>query len=168
MFANKPLLLCVLFSLGLFFTGCDGKRVFDDYTKLDDYKWPAAKVLSFKVEIADTLSAHNVFVSLRNISQYPYSNLYMQFGTQAPGTKLVEQRLQFRLANDEGQWLGKGAGDLWDNQIAVLQGVRFQKAGTYVFTLRQDMREDPLLGIADAGVRIEKAEAAVKTVQKSK
>ncbi|MBK8414603.1 MAG: gliding motility lipoprotein GldH [Bacteroidetes bacterium] len=62
------------------------------------------------------------------------------------------------LASPEGRWLGEGLGDIWDNRILFKENVQFTQPGEYRFELNQAMRINPLPGIMDAGIRIEKVD----------
>lgn len=65
--------------------------------------------------------------------------------------------VELTLADPSGKWLGSGMGDIWDNRVLFKQQFRFPEKGTYIFTLEQAMRIDPLPQIMDVGIRIEKA-----------
>ena len=60
------------------------------------------------------------------------------------------------MSAPDGRWLGDGLGDIFDNRILFKEGVKFPQAGEYRFELFQAMRINPLPGIMDAGIRIEK------------
>jgi gliding motility-associated lipoprotein GldH len=78
--------------------------------------------------------------------------------TTFPNGKFSTDTLECILADEKGKWLGKGLGDIYDNQIPFKRNVRFPQAGTYVFEIQQGMRSDNIPLIMDVGLRIEKAE----------
>jgi gliding motility-associated lipoprotein GldH len=63
--------------------------------------------------------------------------------------------VEIMLATPEGKWMGKGLGDLWDNQILFKRNVTFPEPGEYKFEITHAMRANPLTGILDGGMRIE-------------
>ena len=65
--------------------------------------------------------------------------------------------MELTLASPDGNWLGDGLGDIYDNRILFHRNVRFPQRGEYRFEIYQAMRLNPLPGIMDAGIRIEKA-----------
>lgn len=65
--------------------------------------------------------------------------------------------LQCILANAKGEWIGDGAGDIFDNKILVTKNIRFPEVGTYHFSFEQGMRVNPLPLIMDFGITIEKS-----------
>jgi gliding motility-associated lipoprotein GldH len=137
-------------------TSCDSRRVFEKNQELPDYTWEKGKALKFTVDIQDTLTSHNVYVNLRNGSSYPYSNLFLFVTTHAPKGGMIKDTIELTLADAKGKWLGKGLGDIWDNQILYKRNVRFPFKGTYTFELEQAMRNAKLPSVMDAGIRIEK------------
>lgn len=152
---GKTLLASVLVVL---YTACDSQRVFEKNTELPDYVWDKNNILKFNVDIQDTISPHNLYINVRNSSSYQYNNLFLFVTTRSPKGAVVKDTVELTLADAKGQWLGKGLGDIWDNQIPYKTNVRFPFKGTYTFELEQAMRNAKLPFIMDAGIRIEKAE----------
>jgi gliding motility-associated lipoprotein GldH len=140
----------------MMFTACDPRRVFEKNLELPGYTWEKGKTLKFTVEIQDTLTSHNIYINLRNGSNYPFSNLFLFVTTHAPKGGMIKDTVELTLADTKGKWLGKGLGDIWDNQILYKRNVRFPFKGTYTFELEQAMRNAKLSSVMDAGIRIEK------------
>jgi gliding motility-associated lipoprotein GldH len=113
--------------------------------------------IKFEVDIQDTISAHDFYVNVRQATGYPYSNLFIELSTQYPDKKVQKDTLECILANERGEWLGDGAGDLWDNKILFKKNLKFPYKGKYTFTFTQGMRLDPLPLILDVGMCIEKS-----------
>ena len=156
---KKSFLVPLMVSLVLLvLSSCDSSRVYEENIKLSDNNWPAAKGLVFQTTITDTVSAHNVYLNIRNASHYPFSNIFLFLNTTFPNGQLDRDTLEIMLATPEGKWMGRGLGDIWDNRILFKKNVSFPQAGEYRFELIQAMRLDPLPGIMDAGIRIEKSE----------
>jgi len=146
------ILLCVIF-----FFGCDSSRVFEENKQIEKNEWDQNSPISFQVPVTDTATSYNVYINIRNAGFYRFSNLYLFINTGFPGGQLQRDTLECTLAAPDGRWLGEGLGDIWDNRILFKQGVKFPQQGEYRFELIQAMRTNPLPGIMDAGIRIEKA-----------
>ena len=140
----------------LLLTACGGDVVYSKYETLPEEGWSMKNKLNFEMDITDTQSLNNVFLTVRHADSYPYSNLFVFLTTEYPDGKKITDTLECVLANQKGQWKGDGAGDLWDNKIPLKQNVRFPLAGKYKFTFEQSMRVDPLPLILDFGMIIEK------------
>ncbi len=119
--------------------------------------WDAEKPLVFQTVITDTINPVNVYLNIRNAGAYPFSNIFLFLNTRFPQGQIDRDTVEIMLATPEGKWLGNGLGDIWDNQVLFKSNVRFPQKGEYRFELTQAMRMNPLPGIMDAGLRIEKA-----------
>ena len=66
-------------------------------------------------------------------------------------------RFEIKLADLDGEWLGKGSGNLYSYQVSALTNFKFPEKGTYTFSIEQNMRDNPLHEVNDVGLRVEKA-----------
>lgn len=140
------------------FSACDSNRVYDKFESIEENSWMYQDVKNFEFSIEDTSLSYKVYVLTRNTSAYNYSNLYMLLSLETPSKKNTEERMNFLLADDSGKWLGEGSSGLYTCKIKIKDNVKFSEIGTYKAILKQDMRDNPLLGIADVGIRVEKVQ----------
>lgn len=142
----------------VFFVSCSNESIYDKYAPIPGMKWNAKSPVVFNVEIEDTVSAHNVYINIRNSSKYENMNLFLFVHTTAPsGAELVDT-FECTLADDRGKWLGRGWGDIYDTRFLYKKQVRFPVKGEYSFEITQAMRTEELLHISDVGLRIDKLE----------
>ena len=151
---KKPFLLILLF-LGLFFS-CDSKRVFEENFVVEKGIWHVTNKIKFDVAITNLLLRYNVYLNVRNTTDYPYSNLYLFLNTGFPDGKMSRDTLELTLADYDGRWLGSGMSGVKFSRFLLQKGVQFKQKGTYHFELEQAMRVKELKGIRDIGLRIEK------------
>lgn len=137
-------------------TACDPGRIYDQSLAINDASWDRDSVLHYEVAIDDSLQLSNFFISIRNNTDYPYSNIYLFLTTEFPNGHATTDTIECILADKKGQWLGTGSGRLKDNLIMLQQSLRFPLSGTYNFYIEQGMREENLPGIEDVGLRVEK------------
>ncbi|MCE3277827.1 MAG: gliding motility lipoprotein GldH [Bacteroidetes bacterium] len=147
----------ILMSIVLF-SSCNDNRIFEENKAIPESGWDTSNVVSFNVEIKDPSTPANFFVNVRNADGYPYSNLFLFVKTKFPNGKQSNDTLECMLADDNGKWIGKGIGDIYDNRIPFKRNVRFPIAGNYIFEIQQGMRVSNVPLIMDIGLRIEKAE----------
>ncbi|MFO8236068.1 MAG: gliding motility lipoprotein GldH [Bacteroidales bacterium] len=136
---------------------CNPDRIYNESTDLKNAKWDTSNVLSYRFNIEDTINAHHVFFYVRHTSEYQYQNLYLFVETTSPEGFTVKDTLELMLANDKGQWYGKGWGDVFEVSVPYKEYVRFPKSGTYTIDIQQGMRANPLKHVTDFGIQIEKA-----------
>lgn len=151
----QPLAFCCTL---LFLSACDNKRIFEENASIPDNNWASTNKIKFEVPIKDPATTANFYINIRNADGYPYSNLYLFVKTTFPNGKFSTDTLECVLADERGKWLGKGLGDIYDNQIPFKRNVRFPQVGNYVFEIQQGMRSETVPLIMDVGLRIEKAE----------
>ncbi len=148
----------LLLSGVLLFSACDASRVFEENQQVKDNNWAVDDAKVFLANIDDTSAAHNVYINIRNAAHYPFSNIFLFLNTTFPGGQIDRDTLEIMLAGPDGKWLGEGLGDIWDNRILFKKNVSFPQKGEYRFEFTQAMRVDPLPGIMDVGIRIEKSQ----------
>jgi gliding motility-associated lipoprotein GldH len=151
-----PLLLLII---NVFFSSCSNNVVYSKYQSFENNEWYAKNKAVFDVEMTDPNSFHDISVMVRHADAYPYSNLYLFLTTTYPDGKVTLDTLECILANQKGEWMGNGAGDIFDITIPLKQSTRFPLAGKYNFAFEQAMRTDPLPLIMDFGFEIKKSKS---------
>lgn len=149
------LILSILSVLAVGTISCDTNRIIDQNVEIENGSWNQEDVKSFKFEILDTIPSYNVQVNLRNTSTYAYSNLYLFVELESPSGKFFKDTLEITLADKNGRWLGSGVGNIWQNQIDLVRGVRMNEIGEYSISVSQGMREKELNAISNVGIRVE-------------
>lgn len=145
----------VLLALVVFFTACD-YRVF--YEKIDHFsgeEWFKDSVLTYPIEIKDSMEFYNIYLTVRNSTDYQTQMLYVFLTTEFPTGALAKDTLGCTIATPRGEWTGKGKGRLRDNEFLLKENVRFPIKGHYRFTVEQAMRTNPLTGIESFGIRFD-------------
>lgn len=135
---------------------CGENIVFEENQKINPRGWMADEILVFEQELTDTTRLYDVFLNVRNNSEYPYSNLYVFFQTRFPDGRVFRDTVEMTLADKQGKWTGKGFGKIKSNSFHFRKDVWFPNQGVYEFSIQHAMREEVLEGITDMGMRIEK------------
>ena len=160
---NRPsAIIAVLVLTAAILTSCNGTRFFEENKKIDNASWAAHNKQSFTVVIDDTSALYDVHINIRNDVSYPFSNLFLFLKTRFPGEGTAQDTIECLLASPDGSWLGTGMGRVRFSSFLFQQGVRFLQPGTYRFDFEQAMRTDPLTGITDIGIRIDKHPASIR------
>jgi gliding motility-associated lipoprotein GldH len=96
---------------------------------------------------------------VRHTDAYEFNNIWVNIFTRVPGDSTMrKQQLDLKLATDEKGWLGSGMDDIFEHRILITaQPEQLTKAGVYTFRLENIMRIDPLPGVMNVGIRVEKA-----------
>lgn len=150
---NLILLLAVLVLLA---AGCTDKNaVIDLNTPVSDHNWAYLNKFRFTFKIEDETKPYNLFMNLRVTGDYKYSNLFVLITQAGPDKKVKTTRYELTLASKDGEWLGKGTGNLYSFQLPFLTHYKFPAKGVYNFYIEQNMRDNPLHEVSDVGMRVE-------------
>jgi gliding motility-associated lipoprotein GldH len=134
---------------------CQTIDIYEKTTSFPSHSWKSAERPSFTFEILDTTVLYNIFFVLRHEDAYNYNNIWVNLTVKEP-TEVVTIRREFILGNNRQGWLGSGMDDIFEHRISFNDKPAPLHKGKYTFTLQQDMREDPLNHILNAGIRVEK------------
>lgn len=149
-------LFIVLMTMGLI--SCkDSVTVADTNFELDRQNWSYTEKIRIPVAIDEVDIPYNIYLNLRHTSNYKYSNIFLLIHIISPEGKRITERREFKLALPDGEWLGSGSGNMYSYQLLIKDNYRFPVKGKYIFELEQNMRDNPLDHVTDAGIRVEKA-----------
>ena len=140
---------CLLFG----FSSCNFDTVVDTNQSIEDNQWLYANAAKAEFEIKDTTKPYQVNFKLRVNTDYRYANLFV-LTTFKDSKKRKRIRYQFKLAKEDGQWLGNGSGDLYAYSFPLLKNHRFADTGKYSIEIEQNMRDNPLVGVSDVGIEV--------------
>ncbi len=147
------------YCLGLFFivavlTGCNTLDVYEKTTAFATHSWSSNDSAKFNFIIKDTSAPYNLMMVLRHEDLYGYKNIWLSIKVIGPDSSFTIKR-EFTLA-DNSKWFGSSIDDIVEHRIKFNTQPIPLKKGNYSFVIRQEMREDPLLHVLNAGIRIEK------------
>jgi len=151
---NNYILFVICFIL---IYACSNNTLFYENKILPNKQWDRNNLLKFDVNIKDTTTAYNIFITIRINGNYSRRNLYVFSRIISPEKKELVDTLNFLLADEKGRWYGKSnLGDLYYNKFFYKKNVIFPKKGLYTFIFEQAMRSKIVENIEDFGLIIEK------------
>lgn len=141
---------------------CHDKTHFNQYKSINSEGWKASQKVLFEFDIKDTISSRNLFINIRNNSEYKYSNLFIITELVFPNQTKVVDTLQYQMADEKGAFLGIGFTEIKENKLFYKENKKFLLSGKYQLNVRQAMRKNGevhsiefLKGIQDVGFSIE-------------
>ena len=149
-------------SAALLLAACTTNVVYQADAPIPQGAWDNALKPEFAFDITDTVSKHDVFIDVRHTGDYAYSNLYLFVDLEGPGGRAKRDTVECLLADPMGRWYGKGTGFIFAQRtrhakVLYRLGNRFPASGRYTIRLEQAMRDNPLPGIIDVGVSVERS-----------
>lgn len=144
------LLCAVLFS-------CTTVDLYEKSVTIPGHKWEKTFRPSFDFTITDTTAPYKVYLVLRHNEKYSFNNIYINLYVKGPGQDTAQKiQRDILLATNEKGWLATGMDDIYEHRSLLAE--QHFKAGDYHFSIEHIMRENPLLHVLNAGLRIEKKE----------
>ena len=149
--------------LGLVFClfSCDKTRVFDEYKSVGS-AWNTDSIVRFDLPQLELAKPYNLFVNLRNNSNYPFNNLFLLVSLENPEGLVKVDTLEYKMANNDGTLLGEGFSDTKESTLFYKENLKFDKKGQYKISIQQAVRqngkvkgEKELNGVSEVGFRIE-------------
>ncbi len=140
------------------FPSCTDSALVDTNRAIPNHNWSYANKVSVNVTITDPSVPYNVYLNFRHTADYRYSNIFVVMHQSGPGVSRTSERMEFRIAYPDGEWLGSGSGSLYSYQFPVRERYKFPAKGTYSFEFEQNMRDNPLREVSDVGLRVAPAD----------
>lgn len=152
---NKIACLPIIY---LLLTACHSNTVYHSYNPIPTTGWSKSDTLVYTLPASIPAGTYEMTIGIRHQESYPYRDLWMNISTNVKDTSTyTTDTLQLFLADKTGNWNGNGPGGLY----------QFTKLYTPSFTIAQDsasrnirivhiMTDNPLKGISDVGIRLEK------------
>lgn len=152
---NRNLIVLLSTTL-LLICSCNSNIIYTASESMPDKTWILQNAPAFNVPVNDTVNSNNIFFTIRTGSSYPFRNIYLFVTTTSPDGRKLTDTLQYNLADEKGNWFGKGFGDIHELDLKYKTNVYFPVKGNYLFSIRHGMRVEDLEGVYDFGIRIEK------------
>ena len=135
--------------------GCGPSPLMADQVEVPLDGWSSEDDVRFHWDVVDTLLRHDMVLDVRHAQDYPFANLYLFLTYRYPNGKSRVDTVECTLADQVGRWRGSGFGDLVDQRFLLHRGITFPVKGRYSLDVAHGMRQDPLVGVSDVGLRLE-------------
>jgi len=139
--------------LSLLLGSCQQGSFFEKNIVIPNQSWDYEFKPEFKIDVKDPKAHYDLFLELRHTANYSYSNIFVLVH-QNRSTKDSSNRFELKLAELDGRWTGKSAGSLYEQSMLIKENMQFPDTGSYVIHLEQNMRDNPLKGINDVGLKL--------------
>ena len=156
----RILLIAIALLLGL---SCTEQLAYFEYQPTDNGKWGKDQPMEFQFSDLDSTQTYNMYITLRNDEDYPYSNLFLIAEMTRPDGASERDTLEYEMADAQGKWLGTGYGSVKENKLWYKENIVFPVTGVYTVTVSHAMRRngsvegiEMLPGVLDVGLQIEK------------
>lgn len=143
------------FILFIILVSCSQNEIFFEYHSFKNEGWDRNNAAVYHISMDNTTDVFDVSLEIRNNNDYPFRNIWLFVDIQMPEGDIRSDTIEVDLADVYGKWKGKGI-SLYSLTIPYETSARFSQKGAYIYSIRQGMRENPLRGISDIGLKISK------------
>lgn len=124
------------------------------YVHISDAQWHRDSVGAFGFTSAEN-EAHGITVLLRLNNDYAFRNCFLFITLKdSLGHGLLTDTVMLNVADKTGKWLGSGLGETKSLEHALPQFSGEYPRGRYTIALSHGMRQNPLQGVVDIGIRM--------------
>ncbi len=143
----------------LVLTSCADSEVYYRFHHLEKGKWYQDSVLVFTIDSAllHPGNPYSLFIELTTNRGYSYRDLWLRVDHNLTDTLFHSDTLHVEVSDEQGRWLGSGAGGLNQLSVPYLKhvhpAVRDSVTG-YRVMIRQTMSDNPLQGVEKIGLKV--------------
>lgn len=145
------LITVLLFAL----SACEQKHFYNEYKSVNIKEWKSTDTLTYPIKIDTENKNYQYAISVRHSKEYEFSNIWLKVYIKGNGID-TSFRYEISLFKNDGKPYGKSSGTLCTQTIPLKTNLPLYKKGTYQISIVQLMRKDPLDGISDIGILIDK------------
>lgn len=155
-------ILTALFLI-ILFSSCNSNTVVSETQSLPG-NWDKDREVEFIIPKLDPSRRYNIYLNLRNTNEYKYNNIFLIVSMYFPKGKTIVDTLEYRMAEPDGTWLGRGIGSVKENKLLYKENVSFVEDGNYNISITHAVRNNQdiegvtkLEGVTDVGYSIEES-----------
>lgn len=148
-----------LFILLAILASCGSHIVFDDSVVFDGLYWERRHYIEFDVPVEPHETGYDFTVRFVHNGSYAFDHINMNITFYMPGGAMRSRDYEFRLQDEQGEWMGERHGSFIEVELPVTSGLRFIESGTCKIRVENKMTRFPSSGehIKALGLRCEKA-----------
>ena len=152
---NKLLCFTSVLLFILLASSCSQNEAYFQYRELKNAEWERYDTLYFEIDSIQSSGLHTVYLEVTNNVNYPYQNLWLFAQDNFTDSTYVEHKIECRLADESGKWLGSGFGSLYQTSFVYRGNIVFSpERKDYRVKIVHGMRDEVLTGIERIGVKI--------------
>ena len=151
--------LTSLFSIVLFAMACTPEgRIFSENKELSpELEWLKQDTREFKVTVDDITSTYDLSLMFRYATGFQYKTANVRVTEISPNGEEVVSEYKLSIRDDNGDYLGEPALDIWDSEHLVETKKTYKETGTYTYVMEHAMINDPMQFVMEIGLIVDKS-----------
>lgn len=152
----KKLLIILAILQGLISCQPEG-QIYNEHQELSPrLEWLKQDTREFKVPIEDISSIYNLSLSFRYLNGYEHKTVKVKVTETSPGGKETVKEFDLKVREDNGDYIGEFAYEIWDSEHLVEPNKKYQETGTFTYLFEHNMADDPVKQVMEIGMVLEK------------
>ncbi|MBM3455564.1 MAG: hypothetical protein FJX80_10500 [Bacteroidetes bacterium] len=147
--------LGLLIGLTVIVSACHSDEIPVGAYSFPEKKWDQKVKPSFELDLSDTSSVHDFFITIRNTTDYKYSNLWIYVEEIPPFGPSNRERHEIPIANPDGSWIGDKTGSIIENKYLIKRG-KVPFIGKYTYILEQAVTDQEVTEVLDISFQVKK------------
>ncbi len=137
----------------IFLTSCANNTVYSEFRNLENQQWHRDSLCAFRFHIDDTAATYQLRMHINHRETYQYQNIWL-FIDDPSRADMQRDTLLFYLANDRGEWLGRGKNGMIEMSMLYQEQRLFPDTGYYTISIGHGMRDTLLRGVDNVGFEL--------------
>lgn len=122
--------------------------IFREVKSIHPSGWSKERSLDFDFSLKPAQKNYDISLTLKHTKDYEFDNIFLFVETFYQNKMIKKDTMQFKLAEIEGHWKGKGLGATKIIDLSLYNSLPLKK-GAYKISVSHGMRKNPLKYITD-------------------
>ena len=152
---NKVISLSIVLTV---LCSCQSKNiVFEENQQLSPgLEWLTKDIKTFNFESKDSKTNYKSYLLFRFVDGFQYKSFKVKVTQISPSNIEKSTIVNLKIINDNGEYIGEPALDIWDSEHVINENLSFSENGQYKFKIESLFPSVSLPSAMEIGLRIEK------------
>jgi gliding motility-associated lipoprotein GldH len=139
------------------FTSCSDTLIYDESETFDSLIWNRFDIIEKEVPVTADERGYDFYIALRHAEVYAYDYIDMNITFYMPGGGMRSRDYNFRLQDENGNWMAPVVNGFVELKLPALRGVKFNESGICRVRIENKMTRFNTMGISEVGVKVLRA-----------
>jgi gliding motility-associated lipoprotein GldH len=119
-------------------------------------EWITKEIKSFKFNLIDSKATYKSYLLFRFTEGFQYKSFKVKVTQISPSNKRKVTIVNLKIINENGEYNGEPALEIWDSEHVISNNLIFTEAGSYTYRIESLFPSERLPSAMEIGLRIEK------------
>lgn len=136
-------------------SACNKPKTFEETVYFENLIWNRFQIIEHEFNIENTEKLYDLKLQFMHTFAYHTDHILMNITLYFPTGGFRSKDYEFRLQNDELQWMVEPKDNIYKHELTVLQGIRFPEAGIQKIRIENKMTKFNLTDVVGVGFSVE-------------